>query len=164
MIWMLNRFTKCKVKSSDVAMMFQSLKRMNKLKVYHVGFESNGINDECMDALGDYFDHEPCLFRVMFTDENITDDGIEMFVTRLTNYEPSKRIEIINCKGITDKSVPTLVHMLYNTQVNTIRIISNKTLITDSVSLMTALRIRTMKLCIAHPIKMHRGILSFLRL
>lgn len=109
-------------------MLFNSLKAIES-KISFVSLTRTHIDDDAMDALGEYIESNPSIQNIWLSRCLITDKGIECLSDYLYGNSNLKSLNIEENKGITDKSTPYLVNIIRRSVIT--KLFFYGTLITD---------------------------------
>lgn len=113
------------ITSAGAIKLLGCLKNLSNL--YWLNIASNKIDDECMDALAEMLiDHNSCkivsLGDASSTSNLITDEGICRLVHGITRNTILREIYLTKSTQITDNSVPQLVALIRNTNIQRIEV------------------------------------------
>lgn len=124
------------IKSKGASLLFKTLQESNStLKSVNLGL--NLLDDECMNALGEFVKHSKYLEQVHIGYNNISDKGIAILSTYIIGNETLNVIGLWECIEITNKSLPDFIKMIESSCIGIIDI--RATSISDNKILMLPL-------------------------
>ena len=103
-------------------MLFDTLKTNNS-SIKEIDLQHNKkIDDECMKSLGEYIKSNKSIEKVYLSSTSISDAGIEILAPYLDGNTTFKGLQFTGNKGITVKSIPSLMKMIESSCIEDISI------------------------------------------
>ena len=110
-----------KITSKGASLLFNTLKEC-KSSVDTIDLGSNGLDDNCMESLGEFIQTSQTIENTNIGHNKITDKGIKILLPYLIGNITIKYLGISLNKGITDKSVPLIKDIIQKSNVKDINI------------------------------------------
>lgn len=107
--------------STGSSILFTSLVK-SSLYLKQISLSGNGLDDSCLLLIGEYVQKNRVIESLGLGNNKVSDRGVKMLASSLNGHPSIRCIDLRNNKGISNKSLPTLIKVIESSRISTLHI------------------------------------------